>query len=147
MTGINEGRPLFVRTQDASFTLANFMRGQLFTALGALRTGMDILFNKENVKIDRLTGHGGFFKTQEADNRNGLAMHTHFVMKQQERWSMGNGVLVNIVRKGKSLSDYLEQNVFATAKKNIRRSKERPGGFNRFLQTPKGLDIEEPQSK
>ncbi len=63
ITGFNEGRPLFVRTQDANFNLANFMRAQLFTALGALRTGMDILF-EEKIPLDRLSGHGGYFKTE-----------------------------------------------------------------------------------
>ena len=53
----------FVRKAESSFTLANFMRTQLFTALGVLRIGMDILFEQEGVSIDSITGHGGFFKT------------------------------------------------------------------------------------
>lgn len=64
VTGFNEGRPLFVRTPDANFNLANFMRVHLFTALGALKTGLDILFKKENVKLDEIYGHGGLFKTK-----------------------------------------------------------------------------------
>ena len=149
MTGINEGRPLFVRTQDASFTLANFMRGQLFTALGALRTGMDILFNQENVKIDRLTGHGGFFKTQEAGlTAMASAMHTPISLMETagEGGPWGMAVLASYLvnGKGKSLSDYLEQNVFATAKtKTFEASKEDQEGFNRFFANyTKGLDIE-----
>jgi sugar (pentulose or hexulose) kinase len=64
ITHIAEGRPLFVRTPESRFTLANFMRVHLFSALGALKIGLDILFEREQVKIDQILGHGGFFKTR-----------------------------------------------------------------------------------
>ena len=64
ITHLEEGRPLFVRTPESRFTLANFMRVHLFSALGALKIGLDILFEREKVKIDRVLGHGGFFKTE-----------------------------------------------------------------------------------
>src|SRR5215211_1162572 len=65
ITHLTEGRPLFVRTPKSHFTLPNFMRVHLFSALGALKIGLDILFEQEHVKIDQVLGHGGFFKTQE----------------------------------------------------------------------------------
>ena len=65
ITHMEEGRPLFVRTPESRFTLSNFMRVNLFSALGALKIGLDILFEQEHVKIDQVLGHGGFFKTQE----------------------------------------------------------------------------------
>ena len=43
ITGFEEGRPLFVRTPDSKFNLANFMRVNLFASLGVLKAGMDIL--------------------------------------------------------------------------------------------------------
>lgn len=61
--GVTEGRPLFVRGENSNFTLANFMRMHLMSALGALKLGCDIL-TEEGVKVDRLMGHGGFFKTE-----------------------------------------------------------------------------------
>ena len=64
VTGFNEGRPLFVRTPDAKFNLANFMRVHLFTSLGALKTGLDILLKEEGVQVDEILGHGGLFKTK-----------------------------------------------------------------------------------
>lgn len=64
VTGFEEGRPLFVRRPDSKFNLANFMRVHLYTCLGALKTGMDILAKKENVQIDEILGHGGLFKTK-----------------------------------------------------------------------------------
>ena len=64
ITGFEEGRPLFVRRPDDKFNLANFMRTHLYTSLGALKTGLDILFRDEQVKLDVLLGHGGLFKTK-----------------------------------------------------------------------------------
>ena len=69
ITHLEEGRPMFVRTPESRFNLANFMRTHLFSSLGALKIGMDILFEKEKVKLDQLLGHGGFFKTKEVGQR------------------------------------------------------------------------------
>lgn len=69
ITHFEQGRPLFVRSSNSQFSLANFMRVHLFTALGALKTGLDILFKKESVKVDEILGHGGFFKTKEVGQR------------------------------------------------------------------------------
>ena len=69
ITHFEEGRPLFVRTPESRFTLANFMRVHLFSSLGALKIGLDILFEQEHVKIDQILGHGGFFKTKEVGQK------------------------------------------------------------------------------
>lgn len=63
VTGLAEGRPLFVRSARDNFSLANFMRAHLYASVAVLKIGNDILFNKENVKVLRITGHGGLFKT------------------------------------------------------------------------------------
>ncbi|MCA9944357.1 MAG: FGGY-family carbohydrate kinase [Anaerolineales bacterium] len=69
ITHLEEGRPLFVRTPESRFTLANFMRVHLFSSLGALKIGLNILFEQEHVEIDRILGHGGFFKTKEVGQK------------------------------------------------------------------------------
>jgi len=69
LTGIEEGRPLFVRLPDSNFTLANFMRTILFSTMGTLKFGMDILTENEKVRIDSLLGHGGLFKTEGVGQR------------------------------------------------------------------------------
>jgi sugar (pentulose or hexulose) kinase len=69
ITHLEEGRPLFVRTPESRFTLSNFIRVNLFSSLGALKIGMDILFEQEKVKLDQLLGHGGFFKTKEVGQK------------------------------------------------------------------------------
>ena len=63
VTGLDEGRPLFLRSPDAAFRLADVMRAHLLSACASLRIGMDIL-SSENVEIDTMTGHGGFFKAE-----------------------------------------------------------------------------------
>ena len=63
ITGMNEGRPLFVRTPESKFNLANFMRVHLFTSLGGIKVGMNILTKEEQVEVDSMLGHGGLFKT------------------------------------------------------------------------------------
>jgi sugar (pentulose or hexulose) kinase len=68
ITHLETGRPLFVRTPESRFTLSNFMRVHLFAALGVLKIGLGI-FEQEHVKIDRVLGHGGFFKTQEVGQK------------------------------------------------------------------------------
>jgi len=69
ITHLEEGRPLFVRTPESNFTLSNFMRTHLFSSLGALKLGLNILFEKEQVEIDQILGHGGFFKTKEVGQK------------------------------------------------------------------------------
>jgi sugar (pentulose or hexulose) kinase len=69
ITHLEEGRPLFVRTPESHFTLSNFIRVHLFSALGALKIGLDILFEQEQVKIDQVLGHGGFFKTKQVGQK------------------------------------------------------------------------------
>ncbi|MCL2057603.1 MAG: FGGY-family carbohydrate kinase [Oscillospiraceae bacterium] len=69
ITGFEHGRPLLARTPDANFTLANFMRSMLFGTMAALKIGMDIIVDKEHIKLAQLTGHGGLFKTKIVGQR------------------------------------------------------------------------------
>jgi len=149
ITGLTEGRPLFVRTQHANFTMPNFIRAQLFTALGALRTGMDILFDKENVKIDSLTGHGGFFKTAETGlTVMSAALHTPVSALETagEGGPWGMAVLASYLVNGggKTLDAWLAEKVFATSKKTTVSPKQDDiEGFNKFFaRYTKGLAIE-----
>ena len=69
VTGLAEGRPMFVRSANDKFNLANFMRANLYASVGVLKIGNDILFNEEHVQVDRITGHGGLFKTKGVGQR------------------------------------------------------------------------------
>ena len=69
ITDLDEGRPLFLRSPDSAFNLANFMRTHLFASLATLRIGMDVLQKDEGVRLDRMFAHGGLFKTKGVAQR------------------------------------------------------------------------------
>ena len=62
IAGVAKGIPMVTRAHDGKLTLANFMRMQIYSALGSLAMGCEILA-REKVRIDSVCGHGGFFKT------------------------------------------------------------------------------------
>ena len=149
VTGFEEGRPLFVRKPDAAFTLSNFMRTHLYTSLGALKTGMDILLKEEKVAIDRITGHGGFFKTKGVGQSIlAAACNTPIAVMETagEGGAWGMAILANYMISGEKLplDVYLEQEVFADAACEIQEPKEEMvAGFEAFMENYKaGLAVE-----
>ena len=118
ITGFEEGRPMFVRTPDSKFNLANFMRANLYTSLGALKVGLDILLKEEGVAVDRITGHGGLFKTKGVGQKilAGAMDATVSVMKTAgEGGAWGIALLASYMiqkEEGESLADYLQNKVF-----------------------------------
>lgn len=150
VTGFEEGRPLFVRTPNAKFSLANFMRVNLFTALGAIKIGMDILFKQENVTLDELLGHGGLFKTEGVGQKVVAAavnVPVSVMKTAGEGGAWGIAVLANYMVKkdaGESLSDYLNHRVFA-GEESVRMAPDAAdvAGFETFIERyKKGLAIE-----
>lgn len=149
MTELYEGRPLFVRKADSAFTLANFMKTQLYTALGVLRIGMDILFKQENVQIDSITGHGGFFKTAVVGQQiMADALHTPIstLSSAGEGGSWGIALLASYLvnKKDDSLAEFLDTKVFSGAEvSTLEPTAEGIKGFNTFLDRYKeGLAIQ-----
>ena len=118
ITAFDEGRPLFARTPDAKFNLANFMRVHLFTALGALKDGLDILLKEEGVQIDKMYGHGGLFKTPVVGQRiMAAAIDTPVSVMETagEGGAWGIALLAAYMaqkEEGESLADYLSKRVF-----------------------------------
>lgn len=150
ITGFEEGRPLFVRTPESKFNLANFMRVNLFTSLGALKTGMDILLKEEGVKLDKILGHGGLFKTKGVgQNLLAGAIDTPVSVMETagEGGAWGIAVLASyLVNKeaGESLEDYLNHKVFAGQEgEEVQPDTRDVQGFNEFMVRYKaGLAIE-----
>lgn len=150
ITGFDEGRPLFVRSPESKFNLANFMRVHLYTSLGALKTGMDILLKKEDVKLDRMMGHGGLFKTKGVGQRilAGAIDTPVYVMETAgEGGAWGIALLADyLVRKeeGESLTDYLNNKVFQDAEgTGMDPVPEDVAGYEKFMELyTEGLKIE-----
>jgi len=150
ITGMKKGSPLFVRTSEAKFSLANFMRMQLYSALTTLRIGFDILCDDENVELDRLYGHGGFFKTEKVGQTiMAAALHTPVSVLEtaSEGGPWGMALLAAYMRERnseESLESYLNRIVFSDLKDNtINPDSEDVKGFERYLQLYKsGLPLE-----
>lgn len=151
ITEVSEGRPMFVRTPKSRFTLANFMRTHLFTALGALKAGMDILTKEEQVAIDAILGHGGLFKTKEVGQRFlAAAIDTPVSVMETagEGGPWGMALLAAYLwqkEEGESLQDYLSGKVFAGNEGvTIQPDPEDVKGFEEFEERYlKGIAIEQ----
>ena len=151
VTGLADGRPLFVRSANDKFTLANFMRANLYASVGVLKIGNDILFNEEHIKVDKITGHGGLFKTKGVGQQV-LAAALNSPISVMETageggpWGMAllGSYLVNNDKK-LSLADFLEDNVFAgNAGVEICPKPEDVAGFNAYIKNYKAcLPVEE----
>ena len=150
MTGFEEGRPLFVRSPESKFNLANFMRTNLYTCLGAMRVGLDILLNKEHVKIDRLLGHGGLFKTKGVGQQilaDAVNAPVSVMETAGEGGAWGIALLASyLVNKedGETLEHFLDEKVFAGNEgSTLQPEEEGVKGFNVFMDRyVKGLGIE-----
>ena len=147
VTGLTEGRPLFVRTPEGKLNFSNFMRAQLYSALATLKLGMDILVN-ENVAIDKLLGHGGYFKTPVVGQRL-MAAATNAPVSVMETASEGGAwgmaiLAAYMLENSQTLEDYLDNKVFANQPvTTIEPQQEDIQGFNQFMKNYiSGLEIE-----
>jgi len=150
VTHLEEGRPLFVRTPESRFSLSNFMRVHLFSALGTLKIGMDILFEEEQVKIDKLLGHGGFFKTEEVGQKimaAALDVPVSVMETAGEGGAWGIALLASYMLRKKEnepLEAYLSNKVFAGDNSTTIAPDQRDvDGFTAFMERYKeGIAIE-----
>ena len=140
ITDFEEGRPLFMRHPDSKLGLANFMRTHLYSSLATLKYGLDILFKEEHVTLDKLMGHGGFFKTKGVGQRI-MAAAADVPVSVMETAGEGGAWGIAVLaayrkdkKPGQSLSDYLNEQVFADAKaETMEPDAKDVEGFNAFM--------------
>ena len=150
VTGFNEGRPVFARTPDAKFNLANFMRVNLFTSLGALKVGLDILMKEEHVQVDQILGHGGLFKTKGVGQKilaGAIDAPVSVMETAGEGGAWGIALLASYMinkEENETLEDYLDAKVFAgNAGTKMNPDPADVAGFEVFTERyKKGLPIE-----
>ncbi|MCM3626667.1 FGGY-family carbohydrate kinase [Paenibacillus glycanilyticus] len=150
MTHFEEGRPLFVRSSESNFNLANFMRVHLFTALGALKIGMDILLKQEEVKLDQILGHGGLFKTEGVGQKimaAALNVPVSVMETAGEGGAWGIALLASYMinkKDNETLDAYLNEKVFAgKAGSQVSPDAKDVEGFEAFMKRyTSGLAIE-----
>ena len=151
ITGLAAGRPLFVRSANDKFNLANFMRTHLYASVGVLKIGNDILFNEEKIRVDRITGHGGLFKTKGVGQRIlAAAINSPISVMETagEGGAWGIALLASYLANNgndQSLADFLDKHVFTgNAGIEISPTAEDVSGFNTYIESYKaGLPIEE----
>ena len=151
ITGLAKGRPLFVRSPESRFNLANFMRVHLFTAFAALRLGMDILTEKEHMTIEGILAHGGLFKTPLVAQKicaAALNVPVSVMSTAGEGGAWGMAVLASYMinkEQGESLTSYLTTKAFKDAKgQEVCPDSTDVKGFTMFLERYKqGLAIEQ----
>ena len=150
VAGLVDGRPLFVRSANDKFNLANFMRAHLYASIGVLKIGNDILLKQEGVKVDRITGHGGLFKSTTAGQRVlGAALNSPISTMETagEGGAWGIALLASYLVNNAdnlSLADWLEAVVFAGNKGvEVAPTPDDVEGFNRYIENYRaGLEIE-----
>lgn len=151
VTGLAEGRPLFVRSANDKFNLANFMRAHLHASVGVLKIGNDILFKEEKIKVDRITGHGGLFKTKGVGQRI-LAAAINSPISVMETAGEGGAWGIALLGsylvnndKQQTLADFLDEKVFAGyAGIEVSPTAEDVEGFNAYIENYKAnLPVEE----
>lgn len=150
ITGVESGRPLFVRSAKSNFNLANFMRTHLFTAFGALKIGMDLLIKEENVKIHSILAHGGLFKTPVVGQKMmAAAINTPVSVMDTagEGGAWGMAILSSYMlnkSENESLEDFLDDKVFKeVTAQEIYPDELDVKGFEAFIKRyKKGLVIE-----
>ena len=155
VTDLADGRPLVVRSANDKFTLANFMRANLYGAVAVLKIGNDILLKDEKVNVDRITGHGGFFTTPVVGQKIlAAALNSPIsVMKTAgEGGPWGMAILASYLVNNKnhqSLADYLDNNVFAgNTGSEVKPDPADVDGFNKYIENyKKGLEIEKAATK
>ena len=140
VTDLDEGRPIFARTPNCAFTLPNFMRTHLLSALATLKIGLDILTQEESIAVDKLYGHGGFFKTPGVGQRMlsaAVGAPVSVMETAGEGGPYGMALLCAYMlwkEEGESLADYLDNKVFAgTEASTLMAEPSDIAGFSVFL--------------
>ncbi len=150
ITDLEEGRPLVVRTPDARFSLANFMRANLYSSIATLKIGMDILLNEEKIQIKKIYGHGGLFKTKGPGQKflcAALDAPVSVMETAGEGGAWGMALLAAYMNKKDeygSLDKFLNEAVFAgNAELEEKPDAADVKGFNEFLEKYKeGIKVE-----
>ncbi|WP_338594882.1 FGGY-family carbohydrate kinase [Paenibacillus sp. Y5S-9] len=151
ITGIAKGRPLFVRSPESRFNLANFMRVHLFAAFAALRLGLDILTQKEHVTIEHIWAHGGLFKTPRVAQKmcaSALNIPVSVMSTASEGGAWGMAILASYMvnkQQHEGLAEYLTTKVFVDAEgQEVSPNSADVNGFALFMERyTEGLAIEQ----
>lgn len=141
VTGLNEGRPLLIRTPQSKFNVQNLMRTLVYSCIATLKIGMDILLKQENVKLDKIMAHGGLFKSPITGQRflsAALEVPVALMESAGEGGAWGIALLAAYQareNKNEELADYLNSRVFANLSGTcLSPTKDDIDGFSVFME-------------
>ncbi len=150
ITGFTEGRPLFARLPDAKFSFANFARAQVYATIVSLKMGMDILLEQEQVTLERLLGHGGFFKAEAGKQILATLLGVPVAVTETaaEGGAWGMALLASYCKnkaQGETLGSFLQNKIFNnTATRTAEPNQAEKAGFEAYLTRFKaGLAVEQ----
>lgn len=149
ITGLDSGKPLFLRGPESKFDLPNFARAQLCSAAATLSIGMEILAD-EHVTIDKLLGHGGYFKAPLAGQKimaAALEAPVSVMKTAGEGGPWGIALLASYMQnkaEGETLEAFLDSRVFSNEDAfEVKPDPEDIAGFKKFLDNyKKSLPVE-----
>ena len=141
VVGVADSKLAVLRTAESRFTLPNFMRMHMYSALGALKVGLDLLLKKEGVKVDKMLGHGGYFKTPVVGQRFaaaavGAPVSVMETAGEGGAWGIGILAAYMLARSGGAgtLQEYLDRVIFADIKAvSLAPDAEDAAGFEKFM--------------
>ncbi len=139
VTHVEDGRPLLVRGAGSAFTLGNLVRAEVQGAFATLAIGMDVLAG-EDVRVDRMTAHGGLFRTPGAPQRLlAAALRVPVALEETagEGGAWGIAILAAYLEHASAtdLTEYLQTRVFAGDAVHVADPDERDvEGFRAYLE-------------
>jgi sugar (pentulose or hexulose) kinase len=147
---IKDGFPLFIRKADNEFNLSNFIRTHIYSSFATVKIGLDLLYNDQEIKINRLLGHGGLFKIEKIAQQmlaSSLNTPVEVTNTASEGGAWGMAILAEYMshkEQNQSLEEYLNTEIFVDTKSIVcYPNKEETEGFNSFLERyKKSLQIE-----
>ncbi|MFC5381430.1 xylulokinase [Aquipuribacter nitratireducens] len=149
ITGLDEGRPLVVRTPDSRLTFANFARTQVYGVFGTLSLGMEVLA-EEGVELDVMVGHGGLFRTEGVAQRLlaaalGIPVAVNDAADEGGAWGIAVLAAYAVRDTGQELAEFLDRTVFArSATAVVEPEPDDVAGYARYLDRYRaGLVVQE----
>jgi sugar (pentulose or hexulose) kinase len=142
VTGFTEGRPMLIRTPEARFNVSTLMRSLIYTCMGTLKIGMDILLGEEKVELDKLLAHGGLFKAPVVGQRflaSALNVPVAVMESAGEGGAWGIALLAAYTareNRAQSLADFLDEQVFSRFASSVMQpDKADSEGFAKYMES------------
>ena len=150
VTGFTEGRPMLVRTPESTFNIGTLMRSLIYSCMGTLKIGMDILLGEEKVELDKLLAHGGLFKAPVVGQRflaSALNVPVAVMESAGEGGAWGIALLAAFsAREDRSegLAQFLDENVFSKFASSVMQpDADDSRGFEKYMEGFKaGLKVQ-----